>query len=654
MKEPLRLLLIEDSESDAALTVRALDQAGYQVHWRRVEEANEMRQALQSEVWDVIFADHKMVRFDAPGALQILRNSAHDIPFIIVSGSIGEELAVAMMKSGASDYVNKNNLSRLVPAVEREIREARSRCDRARAERDLRDSEERLALAVQATQLGTFDYFPQTGRLIWSDLAKRHFGLPADAEVSYDIFLSGIHPHDRLRVDKTIQSLLTPGSDGRFAAEYRTIGIDDDVERWISSWGRVYFNDDGNAVRFVGVKLDVTSRKKLEDQFRQAQKLESVGRLAGGVAHDFNNLLTVINGHSEMMLEQMHAQDPMRTSVSEIHKAGGRAAELTRQLLAFSRKQPIDPKPVNLNQLVTDSRNMLSRLIGEDIELVTNLDPDPGMVLADGGQLHQVLMNLVVNARDAMPKGGRLTIETTHASYTGADEIISDDETRSGDYVVLVVADNGHGIDESTRKRIFEPFFTTKDEGVGTGLGLATVYGIVQQCGGWIDLTTAPGAGARFTIGLPRTHVASSPDAAANRENTGGGETILVVEDQEEVRELALIILRGRGYRLLQAANGNEALAIAGRYEGPIHLLLTDVVMPGINGQELANRLLAKHPTLRVLFMSGYAENVITHAGMMGDELNYLVKPFTPATLARKVRVLLGNPAPLSRGAGRR
>ncbi len=626
MSEQLRLLQVEDSESDAALVVRLLDRGGYEVRSRRVDSPAEMRAALESEAWDVVIADHRMAQFDAPDALRILRETGQDIPFIIVSGSIGEELAVTLMKSGAHDYVSKENLARLIPVVGREVREARSRRDRGQAERDLRASEERMALAIQATQLGTFDYSPQTGQLIWSELAKRHFGLRPDAEVTYETFLRGLHPDDRQRTHRTIQDLLLPSNDGHYAIEYRTVGIDDGEERWVSSWGRVFFDPKGKAVRFVGVTLDITSRKKLEDQFRQAQKLESIGRLAGGIAHDFNNLLTIINGYSDFLLEDMDAKAPSRQPLTEIRKAGQRAAELTRQLLAFSRKQAFDPKPLDLNELISGSRNMLARLIGEDIELVTKLAPDLGNVYADGGQIHQVLMNLVVNSRDAMPKGGCLRIET------GKD----------ADYALLVVADNGSGMDEETRRHVFEPFFTTKREGVGTGLGLATVYGIVKQCGGWIDLDTAPGQGATFTIGLPRTAAVIAPSRLPEQHGSAEvSETVLVVEDQDEVRVLAATILKAAGYRLLEARSGDEALLTALQHNGPIHLLLTDVVMPGINGKEVADQICLMRPGMRVLFMSGYGDNVISNRGALGSDMDYLDKPFTREGLLRKVRALL-------------
>ncbi len=640
MGETLRVLQVEDSESDAALIVRRLQKAGYEVRSERVEDRDEMRSALDREDWDVILADHHLSQFNAPTALQILNETGKDIPFIVVSGSIGEELAVGMMKSGAHDYVLKNNLGRLAPAVTREIREARSRRDRRLAERALRGSEERLALAIEATQLGTFDLSVKTGELIWSDLAKRHFGLPADAGISYGTFLQGLHPEDRDRTDMLVKGLLQPGSNGQYATEYRTIGIEDRVTRWISSWGRVFFDSQELPVRFVGVTLDVTESKKLEDQFRQAQKLESIGRLAGGVAHDFNNLLTVINGYSDILLGRLDPLDPSHLPVTEIRKAGGRAVELTRQLLTFSRKQVIEPKPLNLNELVSGTREMLARLIGEDIEVVTCLAPDLGNVFADAGQLHQVLMNLVVNARDAMPNGGRLTIETANREPgpNGAEE-------RAAGSVLLVVGDSGVGMDEETRKRIFEPFFTTKASGVGTGLGLATVYGIVQQCGGWIDVKTEPGEGTKFTIGLPRTAVSLSPELPAHKENAAGrAETVLVVEDQEEVRSLVMMVLKRQGYRLLEAKNGKQALSVAEHHPGPIHLLLTDLVMPGMNGKDLADRLQLARPSMRVLFMSGYPDKVLPNSAVSNGDVHFIAKPFTPVTLAGRVRELLSAP----------
>jgi hypothetical protein len=396
---------------------------------------------------------------------------------------------------------------------------------------------------------------------------------------------------------------------------------------------------------------DITERKRaererarLEADLQQAQKMESVGRLAGGVAHDFNNLLTVINGHSDLMLGRLNEGDPLRNSLAEIRKAGGRAADLTRQLLAFSRKQIVEPEPVDLNHLVAETRDMLERLAGEDIELVTALAPGLGPVMADPGQLHQVLLNLVVNAKDAMPGGGSLTIETANVDldqgYAAAHF-----EIPPGPYVLLTVSDTGTGMDEETREHIFEPFFTTKGVGKGTGLGLSTVYGIVRQCEGWIWVYSEPGQGATFKIYLPR--VEQTPAAAAPPPAPGplrGTETVLVVEDQEDVRRLTVEILKNYGYRVLEAALGGDALLLAEQHPGPIHLLLTDVAMPRMTGKELAGRLEPLRPRMRVLYMSGYTENVIAQRGTLDPGVAYIPKPFTPEALALKVREVLGPP----------
>lgn len=639
MSETLRVLVVEDSESDAALIVRMLKKAGYDVHSERVEDPGEMRTALDREVWDVIIADHNMARFDAPGALRLLHESGRDIPFIVVSGSIGEELAVRMMKSGAHDYVLKDNLARLVPVVERELREARSRRDRRRAEEDLAESQERLAMAVQATQLGTFDFSPQTGKLIWSEMAKRHFGVPPScSEVSYDTFLAAIHPDDRERVRVAVQSLLLPASGGQYAIEYRTLGIEDRVERRLSSWGRVFFDPNGQAVRFVGVTLDISEHKRLEEQLRQSQKLESLGQLAGGVAHDFNNLLTVINGYSELALMELPENDPVLGLVREIHRAGERAANLTRQLLAFSRKQMVNPKPLILNELVSETRKMLERLVGDNVEIVTVSDPALGWIFADAGQIGQVLVNLVVNARDAMPRGGVITIRTGNA-----DE---------ADSILLSVSDTGTGMDETTRQHIFEPFFTTKGQGHGTGLGLATVHGIVSQFGGTIEVDSEPGRGATFRIALPRVKNALAPEARPVDVRLGGapggGETILVVEDNDNVRRLTVDALQMQGYQMLEAACGEEALAIVGRYSGKIHLLLSDVVMPHMMGDELAGRIRAMRPEIVVILMSAYSGHTLDGV-RLGPNTSFIAKPFSTRELGRKVRDALDSsvrPAP--------
>ena len=386
----------------------------------------------------------------------------------------------------------------------------------------------------------------------------------------------------------------------------------------------------------------MTERTQLEAQFRQAQKMESVGRLAGGVAHDFNNLLTVIGGQAELVRMRLPLDNPLRERIGMVQDAAARAADLTKQLLAFSRKQVLEPKILDLNTVVEGVAPMLRRLIGEDVELLTRLAPDLGHVEADPGQLTQIIVNLAVNARDAMPGGGRLTIETDNVEL---DETFADrraDEIRPGPYVMLAVSDTGVGMNEETRSHIFEPFFTTKEAGKGTGLGLATVYGIVKQSNGHVGVYSEPGQGTTFKIYLPR--VAQPADVLSQEAATiegGGSETVLLVEDDERVRALACEVLGEHGYTVLEARHGTDALDITQRYHGAIHLLLTDVVMPGMGGRELATRLRRDRPQMKILYTSGYTADAIAHHGVLDDGEAFLSKPILPRVLASKVRETL-------------
>ena len=393
---------------------------------------------------------------------------------------------------------------------------------------------------------------------------------------------------------------------------------------------------------WLTLRRQTGERSKLEQQLQQAQKLESIGRLAGGVAHDFNNLLTVINGYGDLLLNELKPGDPQRAHVAEIRKAGERGADLTQQLLAFSRKQIIEPKPVNLNTLVADAENMLRRLMGEDIEIVTICNPALGAVVADAGQINQVLLNLAVNARDALPIGGKLIIETANEELD-ASYVAGHPGATPGRYVLLAVTDDGVGMDKSTLQRIFEPFFTTKEQGRGTGLGLSTVYGIVKQNGGFISVKSELGEGTTFRIYLPRIEGAVPAQEFAQPEalSLGGSETVLLVEDQQEVRALAAAVLRSYGYQVVEGSRGEDALVLAKLHPEPIHMLLTDVIMPGMTGRELAERLKPIRPAMQVLYMSGYSGNAITHQGLLDAGVDYIPKPFTAVSLMSKVREVL-------------
>ncbi|MGB6410796.1 MAG: PAS domain S-box protein [Candidatus Deferrimicrobiaceae bacterium] len=398
----------------------------------------------------------------------------------------------------------------------------------------------------------------------------------------------------------------------------------------------------GEVINYVAVKRDVTNERRVEEQLRQAQKMEAVGRLAGGIAHDFNNLLTAITGYTDLLLMDLPEGELAHREVLEIRKAGDRAASLTRQLLAFSRRQVLQPKVLDLNQVVTDMEKLLRRLIGENIELVTSLADDLGHVRADPGQIEQVIVNLAVNARDAMPNGGRLILETSKMEIDESYASLHD-PVLPGSYVILAVTDTGVGMDKPTLARLFEPFFTTKEVGKGTGLGLATVYGIVKQSGGYIWAYSEVGRGTKFKVLLPgEEEVAELAEKeVAYLYPSGGEETVLVVEDEKLVRDLVREILSQHGYKVLEASRGTEALEVSGRHKGPIHLLVSDVVMPGMTGPELARRLTALRPEMGVLFMSGYTDDAILHHGVLEHGAEFLQKPFKASALGAKVRKVL-------------
>jgi two-component system, cell cycle sensor histidine kinase and response regulator CckA len=403
----------------------------------------------------------------------------------------------------------------------------------------------------------------------------------------------------------------------------------------------------GTLTGFVAATRDVTGRLRMEEQLRQAQKMEGIGRLAGGVAHDFNNLLTVIQGYSGLLEEKLRDQETLLEYAQLISKASGHAAGLTKQLLAFSRKQIIKPRPMDLNEAVSGMLPMLERLVGEDVEVVTQLADDLGLVRADADQTSQILINLTANARDAMPKGGTLCIRTTNLE---ALDIPGEVEIPAGPVVLLEVSDTGVGMSQATRENIFEPFFTTKERGRGTGLGLATVYGIVKQNGGLIQVVSRPGEGATFSIYLPRIdEQATIADALPREKGERGSETILVVEDHDGVRGLIVGALELSGFQILQASGGAEALLLAAQHPGNIHLLLTDVIMPGMTGKDVSAQLLSQRPGTKVLFISGYSGELIAHRGILDAGVDYLAKPFTPESLVTKVREVLGG---LPKGQG--
>jgi two-component system cell cycle sensor histidine kinase/response regulator CckA len=517
--------------------------------------------------------------------------------------------------------------------------------ERHAAQNALRESQEHLAFALEAGRMGTWEWEMTTGTITWSDSMEGIVGIPSGSFAgTYEAFAELVHPDDRPSMRQAVERAMA--TDGEYLVECR-MGPPGAHTTPIVAQGRVVRDAFGEPVRMVGVALDVTARRELEGQLRHAQKMESVGRLAGGIAHDFNNLLTAITGHGDLLAQSLDADDVRQADVSAINAAAARAATLTRQLLAYGRQTLLRPEPVDLNAVVSDIEPMLRRLIGEDIELRTNLEPELGWVQADAGQLDQVILNLVVNARDALSSGG--TIELSTASVLLNETYAAEHPgARPGRFVMISVSDTGVGIDRATLARIFEPYFTTKDRGRGTGLGLATVLGIVEQSGGHIDVTSTVGEGTSFRVYLPRAadpHASVAAETGGIQAPEGGHETVLLAEDEEAVRRLAAMALERSGYRVIAAPDGQAALDMAAAHDGRIDLLLTDVIMPGLNGRELANRFATIHPETRVLFMSGYAGEALSAQGVLDSSVAFLAKPFVPAELARKVREVLDEPA---------
>ena len=508
--------------------------------------------------------------------------------------------------------------------------------DRKKAEQAIRASERRFEVFMNNSPAVAFIKDEEGRYLYVNEPFTRYFGPQAEWLGKRDIDMQPLEIATRLREnDMTVLA-------GESVVELEEVAPTPDgkLHHWLVF--KFPFRDISGQRVLAGMAIDTTDRKVLEDQLRQAQKMEAIGQLAGGVAHDFNNLLTVISGYSELLQHHLSTDDTLRRHAEQIKIAGDRASALTRQLLAFSRQQVFRPIVLDLNVVVANLLEMLPRLIGEHIELNTALGPEPTLIKTDAGQLEQVLMNLAINARDAMPRGGVLTIETSNVSL---DESACQGlgTVSPGPYVQLTVRDTGCGMDPATQTRIFEPFFTTKDLGKGTGLGLATVYGIITQSRGAISVDSAPGRGATFTVYLPKSdaEAATVSVAPVSAEPLPGWETVLVVEDQQSVRGFVQSLLKLNGYHVLEAADGIEALRICRQHPGEIQLLVTDVVMPGMSGRELAEQLAVEQPSIKVLYMSGYTDDTVVHAGVAQAGMAFLQKPFSPTTFTHKVREVL-------------
>ena len=507
--------------------------------------------------------------------------------------------------------------------------------DRKRVEDALRSSEEKYRLVVENANDAIV--IAQDGRILYANSRFFDFiGEPAEKLVG-NTFIGLIHPDDREWV-VGYHTMRMRGEPAPMIYEFRLVNNEGET-LWVEN-SLVLTTWQGRPATLSFLR-NISQQKQLETQLIQSQKMEAVGRLAGGIAHDFNNLLTVITGYVDLILGKQGKEDPFRKEMMEIKSAADKTAELTRQLLAFSRKQILQPKIIDLNNIVANMENILRRLIGEDIELLADLEKDAATVLVDPVQIEQVIINLAVNARDAMPDGGRLVIQTKNA-------VLDDSFAREhpsvvpGPHVVLSISDNGVGMSQGTKSKIFEPFFTTKEKGKGTGLGLSTTYGIINQSKGHIVVESVQGSGTTFRIYLPKTEgVEPHYGKTRSYDAVGGKETILVVEDEPELRELIREILVGKGYSAIIAGGGEEAVHLLDDFKEPIHLLVTDVVMPGMNGRELADRISAARRGIKVIFMSGYTDDVIGHHGVLGDGIDFLEKPFSPETMVNKIREVL-------------
>ncbi|HKT01430.1 MAG TPA: response regulator [Rugosimonospora sp.] len=629
----VHVLVIEDNDDDALLLVTQLRRAGVELTYQRVQTAAEVSAALRTRAPDIVICDYQLPSFSAPHALELLREHRVDAPFIVVSGAVGEEIAAAVMKAGAHDVILKDRLSRLAPAVRRELADAQVRQQRRNAEAALRASEERFRLLAEHIRDIVFRYRlkPEPVLEYVSPAAADLTGYPTETlYANPPLLFEMVVPEDRGALEPSWHAAdpapvvlrCQPRTGDPLWIELRAIGVPDDA---------------GAVVAVEGILRDVTAqvladqeRERLDHELRQTERLDSLGRLSGGVAHDFNNLLAVIMTYASEIADTLPAGDPVRADAEKISLAAERGAALTRQLLIFSRLEPTHPEVLNLNAIITDLEQLLRPTIGEDVEFLTSLEDGLRPITIDRSKLEQVIMNLVVNARAAMPQGGRLSIQT--ASIAG----------KPGGQVCLTVTDTGCGMSPEVAQRAFEPFFTTKEPGQGTGLGLATAYGVVKEAGGDITLSSSPGAGTTIRVFFPNTAsgetAAPEPAPAAPH---GAGQAILVVEDDAAVRGAVSSLLARANYTVISAATPKEALEICTNPLVHIDALLSDVVMPEMSGFRLVDRVKEVRPDLPILLMSGYTAGWIPGEPASLPGVPLIRKPFNAATLLQQLGSLL-------------
>jgi two-component system, cell cycle sensor histidine kinase and response regulator CckA len=632
MNPHLRLLLVEDSEDDMLLLLRELRRSGYTPDYVRVETASEMKAALDREAWDIVIADYTLPTFSAPEALRVLQDRHQDLPFIIVSGTIGEEVAVTAMKAGAHDYLLKHNLARLVPAVERELREAQERQKRLYAEQALRESEERFRqLAENISESVFWMSDPKSHQMLYvSPAFDRIWG--GSSEKLYADFgewIEAIIPEDRQRIQTNFfeHSLL-----GNYDEEYRIMRPDGST-RWIRDRGFPIQDLNGTPYRAVGIAEDITDRKLTEVALRRTERLESLGTLASGIAHDLNNVLTPIVGIAQLLPLQFSSPNEQTQKLLQIlSTSANRGADLVKQILTFTRGIEGKPASTQIDVLLDEIQKVIRQVFPKNIEIVSHLPPNVRPIVADATLLHQVFMNLCVNARDAMPTGGRLSIT---AENVAIDENCTrmNLDARVGTYVMVAIADTGAGIPQNILDRIFDPFFTTKEIGKGTGLGLATAIGIVKSHRGFIHVSSKVGEGSQFKVYLPATEV-SRPEAVIHVEpQRGQGELILIVDDEVPVQKITQATLETYGYNAIAARDGMEAIALYAERKHEIKVILLDMMMPALDSVSTIRGLSKLNPQVQIVAMSGLATHEAVTKTMNEGVQAFLAKPFTTPEL---------------------
>jgi two-component system, cell cycle sensor histidine kinase and response regulator CckA len=643
MKSPLHILHLEDDPNDAALVQSTLQSDGITCVITCLQSRADFEAALKRGGIDLILSDFSLPAFDGLSALGITRALGLDLPFIIVSGTLGEELAIDSLKSGATDYVLKHSLPRLIPAVRRAMQESEGRAESRRTEANLRTTEQWLRIVFSESVMGIALVGSDGHPVLTNAALQKMLGYTGE-ELSGMSFQDFTHPDD-CAADMELYQQLLNGTRKNYQIEKRYV-----CKGGQTVWGRLSVSaargGNGHADFAIGMIENITERRNLESQFIAAQKMEVIGQLAGGVAHDFNNIIAIVMGYSELMAQKLGPNNALKNDIEAIRHASERAAGLTRQLLVFSRKQTILPVVLDLNDVVKDLEKMLRRLIDENIEMTIVSEKQIGHVKVDSGYVGQVLMNLVVNARDAMPNGGKLAITTSNVTLD-AGQTSTHSDGIPGQYVMLSVSDTGIGMSEEVKAHLFEAFFTTKPKGKGTGLGLVTCQTIVQQSGGHMTIASEVGKGTTFKVYFPQVDLPL--DASASPLQKGpvprGTDTLLVVEDEPSVRHLARAVLEAQGYEVLSASNGQEALQVARGHQGsPLRLVITDVIMPQMGGKVMAEWLKSSYPDLKILFTSGYTDDAIAHHGVLEPGVEFLPKPYTPERLARKVREILDQP----------